>query len=56
MEAAKRNILRLKSSELKINEMTAGTKRCHHCGSERHTDKDCRHKETVKDRPFGKNM
>ena len=47
MEAAKRNAVHLKgSSELMINEVTVKTKRCYHCGSDRHKGKDCRHKET----------
>ena len=46
MEAANHNALRLRSSELKINEVTADSKCCYRCGSERHKGKDCRHRDT----------
>ena len=48
MKVADRNAVRLKgSSELKINEVTVGTRHCYRCGSDRHKGKDCRHKETI---------
>lgn len=49
MEAADRNAVGPKgSSELKINEVTVGTRHCRYrCGSDRHKGKDCRHKETI---------
>ena len=46
MEAADRTALRLRSNELKINEVTMDHKGCYRCGSERHTGKDCRHRDT----------